>query len=447
MRTPEHPVFATLLVVLLLGTAGCSLILRNASDELRTQQNESEAYAVGDQSGPAAPIPTRSVVHTAARDLGDGLVDGALTSIEGDDNAARLAELRRRLDQATKELAQSAIEGVDDKLPELEQSINHLIAQIRKELNLDPVGQVRTIIREASTQIRRELPAKGEIGSLGNDLVSGLARSLAQQLTVQPHACVYFETPMQAADVDPLAPPAPAGSAAAAPTAPGSSPGSDSAAEPDARADPKQQAPLRRPRVIGLRCFPTGDVDPEDVTLGTRLVMLLEHVGVILDDRIINAGDVVGGQVGGLGETVNKTVDRIGDVSENITTIALSAGIAFLVAIILLLVALYFWSREFGRRRDAQQREQEARSAAEEVSALEAKMTRMLALVTGSIKEAGEAADPVERGEDGQLHRRDRLDLYRQIIKARGKDDAELYADLNRYLLAADMKIERPRSR
>lgn len=156
-----------LLIVALVFASGCALILRRSGDEIRQQQNESKPGATGANTKalrkkrPGAK-PTREIVRTAGKDLSSGLVEGAFDALDEPERKEKIAALREGIVAFVGKVPADVIDGIREKLPELQPAIVALIQGVQAELGLDPVKTARKVMQaaldEARTGIRKMRP-------------------------------------------------------------------------------------------------------------------------------------------------------------------------------------------------------------------------------------------------------------------------------------------------
>lgn len=162
---------------------GCGIILNRAGENIRKQQNASEPYADGLDTGtkkkkPAKPA--RAVVHTAAYDASEGLVDGALDALDEPKRRAqfeRLAnDLELRVGSTTKTAGGGLVDGMKDRLPELQPVLSKMLLDVKAELHLDPEAAARRVMKaalaEAGAGMRDHL--RPQVKGMTNDVVGSV---------------------------------------------------------------------------------------------------------------------------------------------------------------------------------------------------------------------------------------------------------------------------------
>jgi len=160
--------------------------LRNASDEIRQQQNDSEPFGTSANSKRKGARPTRAIVHSAAHDAADGLVDGALRAATEPANQARLEELKDRTTTSVRELTQNAgggaIEGVNESLPQLQGTIVRIAKGIKADLNLDIERTIRNGVRAGIDEAKRGLADEAFAEQTRTIIAEGVVGGLRQGL-------------------------------------------------------------------------------------------------------------------------------------------------------------------------------------------------------------------------------------------------------------------------
>jgi len=162
---------------------GCGVILNRTGENLRKQQNASEPYADGLDTGtkkkkPAKPA--RAIVHTAAYDASEGLVDGALDALDQPKRRAQFEklanDLETRVGSTTKTAGGGLVDGMKERLPELQPVLSKMLLDVKAELHLDPEAAARKVMKaafaEAGTGMRDHL--RPQVKGMTNDVVGSV---------------------------------------------------------------------------------------------------------------------------------------------------------------------------------------------------------------------------------------------------------------------------------
>lgn len=177
--------------VVLVGLAGCGMILNRSAETIRRQQNRADPFATGEEIGTKrkpADKPARAIVHSASYDAADGLVDGALDAISEPKRREQLDalgdSLELRVGGVSKTAGESIIVGIGEKVPALRPVLAEMIGGLKSDLHLDPEGTARRVTRaalsEAGDGMRTEL--RPQIRKLVSDDIIGSIRGGIDQL-------------------------------------------------------------------------------------------------------------------------------------------------------------------------------------------------------------------------------------------------------------------------
>lgn len=182
-------------IVLLLASmlvTSCATMLRRGGDEIRRQQSGSEPFATAVDS--RGSKPWRAIVHTAAYDAADGLVDGALDATNEPQRRAQLQVLGESLQARVGATARTAggqlVDGMGRALPAIEPVLVDVLEGVRDELQIDPEQTGRKLGRGMISGVREGLTGLDELDvpALAEDVAkraalgfsAGMAESLAK---------------------------------------------------------------------------------------------------------------------------------------------------------------------------------------------------------------------------------------------------------------------------
>jgi hypothetical protein len=358
---------ATAALLLALGLPSCTLVLRRTSDEIRRQQNGSEPQATGDDSHKRkGQRPWRAVVHTATYDAADGLVDGALDAMDEPKRQQQLQALGDRLDARLGSATKKAGEG--------------LIAGMNTKL-----PETQPVLVALVEGLRKELGLDPE--QTGRKLVRGAlseARTGVRSLRPEVHRLIEHDIVGVVREA------------------------LDEAFGP------------------GLKDRVREDIKPAIDELGVPA--LAEEVGKKTALGFSAGMAEALGEGGQLGAVIDERVAgakaAAGDAKDAVDAwLARGLLLALLVVVAVLVVVVFRWLNERGERVQA---ERARKAAAEEGERRE----RMLRLVTGAIKQAGE---------------RDGLVAFREEMRRRSQADEgrETAAALSYFLTREGLKLER----
>lgn len=151
-----------LLLASMLGTS-CATVLRRGGDEIRRQQSGSEPFATAVHS--RGSKPWRAIVHTAAYDAADGLVDGALDATNEPQRRAQLQglgeSLQARVGATARTAGEQLVDGMGRALPAIEPVLVEVLEGVRDELQIDPEQTGRKLARGMSRGMREGLVTLG----------------------------------------------------------------------------------------------------------------------------------------------------------------------------------------------------------------------------------------------------------------------------------------------
>lgn len=359
---------AALVVALSLGT-GCALVLRKSGDEIRRQQNGSKPLAKGEDSRKSKNKgPWRAIVHSASYDASDGLVDGALDALDDPKRKQQIDALgdglSARVEDVTEKAGEGLIEGVNTKLPETQAVLVALLQGVREDLGLDPENNARTVVRGALDEARVGVrKVRPELRALLEEDVVGVFEEALGKA---------FGPGLKDRVRDDIKPAI------------------------DELGVPQMAEEVGRKTALG---FSAGMAE----ALGED-----GRLGVMIDQR-----------VGQAKQTAGQARDTVDD------WLARGLLIAFVLAVIVLILVVFWCLRERNERVEAER----ARNSATEDGE---RRERMLRLVASAIQRAGQ---------------RDELQAFRQEMKELSRDEAgrQAAASLSQFLTLEGLKLERPR--
>lgn len=361
----------TLLLALSLGALGlgpgCAMVLRRGGDEIRRQQSGSEPFATGTDSRERNRGPWRAIVHSASHDAADGLVDGALDALDEPERKAQLQALgdglETRLTNTSRKAGEGLVEGMNATLPRTRIALVELVEGLRNELGLDPEQTARTFMRGAFDEARVGVrELRPEVRGLAQDLVEVVRQAMDEALGPKLKDRVRDDL----------------------------KPAIDELGVPQLAEDVGKRTALG---------FSAGMAEAlaEDGSLGK-----------VIDQRVERAK-----------QTAGEAKDAVDE------WLARGLLLAFVVAVIVLVLVVFWWLRERNERVEAERSRKAAAEAGE-------RRERMLRLVASAIHRAGE---------------RDDLLAFREEIKRLSRDDdgREAAAALSQFLTLEGLKLDRPR--
>ncbi len=359
---------AALLATLGLGTS-CTLVLRRSADELRRQQNGSEPKATGSDSRKRkGRSPWRAVVHTATYDAADGLVDGALDAAKDPGRREQLQQLGDDLQVRVGSTAKAAGAGLMD-------GVN------------GKLPDMRPVLVELVEGLRRELGLDPE--QTARKVMRGaLSEARVGVKGLRPEIHRLIEDDIVGVVREALG----------------------DAVGPGLKDRVRENI---KPAIDELGVPALAEDVGKKTALGFSAGMAEAlasdgRLGIVIDQRVAGAKESAG--------AAKEAVDA---------WLARGLLLALLLAIVVLVVVVFRWVRE---RAERVQAERGRKAAAEEGERRE----RMLRLVTGAIKQAGQ---------------RDALVAFREEIKrmAGQQEDRETAAALSYFLTREGLKLENPR--
>jgi hypothetical protein len=362
---------ATAALLLTLGVgSGCALGVQRTADAIRRQQNGSEPGATGaDSRKRKGKEPWRPVVHTAAYDAADGLVDGALDAAKEPGRQQQLRELGDGLETRVGSVGKSAgagiVDGINEKLPETRPVLVELVQQLRAELGLDPEQTGRKVMRGALAEARTGVAKlRPEVHRLLEEDVVGVIREAFGDA---------FGPGLKDRVRDDI------------------KPAIDELGIPAMAQDVGKQTALGFSAGMAEALAKDG------------------QLGIVLDERMADAKATAG--------QAKEAVDE---------WLARGLLLALVIAVIVIVIVVFWWLKERNEKLVAER----ARTAATEEGE---RRERMLRLVTGAIKHAGE---------------RDSLSAFREEIKrmAEQAGERETAAALSYFLTREGLKLDKPRA-
>lgn len=361
---------ALALLLPLCGTTSCASILQRSADEIRRQQVKSKPHATGTDSrnkrkrgtstnkkNDKSDVP-RAIVHGATYDAASGLVEGAADTLDQPKTREKFAAVGDRLQTRVEDLSRGAGEAAID-------GMNTKLPEMRGGIvkMLDQIGKEIGLDPEKSLQL----------------IMREVGRGLRKE--VRPQVRLLVEEDVLGAVEDKMG---------------------------DAFG-PKLKDRVRdnvKPALDEL----TKDIPDlaEQLAESTARGFSAGMAKSLDPNREGSLGAVVRGQAGDAREAVDKWI-------------AYALLLAFVIAVVVIIVALFKFLTERGERKEAQR----ARVQADEDRD---RQERMLRLVTTAIRDAGE---------------QDSLEAFRRAIKGRtsNEEQREAAADLNHFLTREGLKL------